>query len=295
MDAMELLKGAYDLHVHTGPDVMARKLDDLEMGERIQKSGMKGYVIKSHYFCTADRAKLINAIYPGINAVGAISLNNAVGGLNWAAVEMAARAGAKLVWMPTVDASNEQEHFKIHKPEKMPYWAKLQMEMVAQGKTQSSISLLDNGQLKASVLQILDIIAYYNLILATGHIGKQEVFALVKAAKDRKVKKIIVTHPDFPSTTISKEEQKELSQMGAYMEHCFTTPETGKTTWEAAYEEIKYVGADKCIISTDLGQPQGMYPDEGLQLFATNLVQNGFSAEEIRKMFVTNPTYLVEG
>ena len=59
MDAAELLKGAYDLHVHSGPDVMPRKLDDLELAERIQKSGMKGYVIKSHYFCTAERAKII--------------------------------------------------------------------------------------------------------------------------------------------------------------------------------------------------------------------------------------------
>lgn len=295
MDAKELLIGAYDLHVHSGPDVMPRKLDDLEMAERIQKSGMKGYVIKSHFFCTADRAKLINKTYSGVNAVGAISLNNSVGGLNWSAVEMAARAGAKLVWMPTVDAANEQEHFKIHKPAKMPYWASLQMEMIAQGKTQSSITLLENGKLKSSVMEILDVIAYYNLILATGHIGKQEVFALVKAAKDRKVKKVVITHPDFPSTTLSKAEQKEMVNLGAYIEHCFTTPQTGKTTWEAVYEEIKYVGADNCVIATDLGQPQGMYPDEGLQLFATNLLNNGFTAQQVKKMFVENPTSLVEG
>lgn len=60
----ELLEGAYDLHVHTGPDVMSRKLDDLEMAERIRKVGMKGYGIKSHYFCTAERAKLVHKVYP---------------------------------------------------------------------------------------------------------------------------------------------------------------------------------------------------------------------------------------
>jgi len=207
---------------------------------------------------------------------------------------MAARDGAKLVWMPTVDAANEQEHFKVHKPEKMPYWAALQMEMVAQGRTQPSISLLENGKLKASVLEILDVIAYYNMILATGHLGKQEVFALVKAAKEQNVKKIVVTHPDFPSTTLAKDEQKQLADLGAYMEHCFTTPQTGKTTWEAVYAELKHVGVDKCFISTDLGQPHGMYPDEGLELFAANLLANGFSDSDIRKLFVENPTQLVE-
>ncbi len=295
MDAAELLKGAYDLHVHSGPDVMPRKLDDLELAERVQKSGMKGYVIKSHYFCTAERAKIIHKIFPKVNVVGALSLNNSVGGLNPMAVEMAARAGARLIWMPTVDATNEQDHLKVHKPEKLPYWAKLQMEMIAQGKTASSISILDDGQLKSKVIEILDIIAQYNLVLATGHLGREETLALAKAARNRKVKKVVITHPDFPSTLLSKEEQKDLAQMGAYVEHCFTTPQTNKTTWEAVYEQVRFVGPDHCVLSTDLGQPQGLYPDEGLKLFAENLLNHGFSAEEIKTMVVENPTFLLEG
>jgi len=295
MNPSDVLKGAYDLHVHLGPDVMPRKLDDLEMAARLEARGMRGYVGKSHYFCTAERAALINKLYPSVRAVGSICLNNAVGGLNWSAVEMAARAGAKLVWMPTVDATNEQEHFKAHKPEKMPYWAKLQMEMVAQGKVQGSISLLEGKRLKDEVLPILDIIAQYGMILATGHIGRDEAFAVVKAAAERKVQKIIVTHPDFPSTVLTKAEQRELAGLGAFIEHCFTTPQTGKTTWEAVFEEIRFVGADKCIISTDLGQPHGMFPDEGLETFAKNLLANGFTAAEIKRMFVENPAHLVEG
>ena len=295
MTLTEMLKGAYDLHIHLGPDVMPRKLDDLEMAARIKERGMKGYVGKSHYFCTADRAALVNKLYPGVRAVGSICLNNAVGGLNWSAVEMAARAGAKVVWLPTVDATNEQEHFKAHKPEKMPYWAKLQMEMNAQGKTQGSISLMDGDGLNAAMLPILDIIAQYGMVLATGHIGREEVFAVVQAATERKVKKIIVTHPDFPSTVLTKAEQLQLVRMGAFIEHCFTTPETGKTTWAQVYEEIRFVGAGHCIISTDLGQPHGMFPDDGLETFANNLLHNDFTPAEIKQMFVENPTYLMEG
>lgn len=109
----------------------------------------------------------------------------------------------------------------------------------------------------------MDIISHYNLILATGHLGKAETFALVKAAVDLKVKKIVVTHPNFPSIDFTKEEQKELAQQGAFMEHCFTTPHSNKTTWEAVYEQIRFVGPQNCILSTDLGQPNGPYPDEG--------------------------------
>lgn len=291
----ELIQGAYDLHVHSAPDVMPRKMDDLEMAQRVLKSGMKGYAIKSHYFCTADRAKLLNTMYPEINLVGTISLNNTVGGLNPVAVELAARNGAKLIWMPTCDSTNEQEHFKKSKHDKLPYWAKLQMELVEQGKTTTSISILENGQLKKSVLEILETVAQYGMILTTGHLGKEETYALVKAAVNRKIKKIIITHPDFPSTYYSKEEQKELADLGAYMEHCFTTPYTNKTTWENVFEQIRYVGPKNCTLATDLGQPANPYPDEGMLMFATKLVENGFTKEEVRQMTVINPTYLVEG
>lgn len=291
----ELIEGAYDLHVHTGPDCMPRKLDDLEMAQRVQDIGMKGYAIKSHYFCTAERAKLINKLYTKVNAVGAISLNHSVGGLNPMAVEMAARGGAKVLWMPTFDAANEQEHFKNSKHDKLPYWAKLQMELTEEGKTTTSITILENGELKPDVLNILEIVRQHGLILTSGHLGKEETFALVAAAAQLGILKIVVTHPNFPSTNYTKEEQKELADLGAYMEHCFTTPYTHKTTWENVYEQIRYVGPQKCILSTDLGQPVNPYPEEGLLAFATNLLEQGFSKTEIRTMTVTNPTFLVEG
>ncbi|GAE35026.1 DUF6282 family protein [Halalkalibacter akibai] len=293
--SIELLKGAYDLHVHSGPDVVGRKLDDIEMAERLQKIGMKGYGIKSHYFCTAERAKLVNKLYPDVHPIGAIALNNSVGGINPLAVELAARDGAKIVWMPTVDATNEQEYFKKGNHKKLPFWAKLQKELMEQGKTQSSISILKEGQLIKEARDVLDVVKSHDLILATGHLGKDETFALVKAANEMNVRKIVITHPNFPSTRYSKEEQKELAGLGAYMEFCFTTPHSEKTTWEEVYEEIRYVGPERCILSTDLGQPTGIFPDEGLQMFVSNLLENDFSEDEVRQMTIKNTTFLVEG
>ena len=40
MDCKELIKGAYDLHVHSAPDVLPRKMNDIEMAKRIPESGM---------------------------------------------------------------------------------------------------------------------------------------------------------------------------------------------------------------------------------------------------------------
>jgi hypothetical protein len=47
--AREVIKGAYDLHVHSGPDVMKRIASDLEIASAFEAHGLGGYVIKQHY------------------------------------------------------------------------------------------------------------------------------------------------------------------------------------------------------------------------------------------------------
>lgn len=288
-----LLKDAYDLHVHSAPDVLPRKMDDIDMAQRIVASGMRGYVIKSHYFCTSERAQLIRKLHPRCNAVGSITLNSAVGGINPMAVEMAARSGARVVWFPTVDSEHEQEHLAHSPSEKLPYWAKIQQQMKSEGVVSPTIYVLKDGRLKDEAFGVLEIIARFNMILATSHVSKPEAFALVKAAKERKVERIIITHVDFPSTFYSIEEQKELLKFGAFVEHCYTTPATGKVAWETVIGQIRAIGPERVILTTDLGQATGVFPDEGLALFAEKLLGNGFTEAEIRTMIVTNPASLI--
>jgi len=289
-----ILSEAYDLHVHSAPDVLPRKMDDVEMAQRIITSGMKGYAIKSHYFCTSERAQTIRKIFPSCNAIGTITLNSSVGGINPMAVEMAGRSGAKLVWFPTVDSQHELAHLASSPSQKLPYWAQIKEQMKAEGIVAPTICILKDGTLKDEVFSVLDIIARFNMILATSHVSKEEAFALVKAAKERKVERIIITHVDFPSTFYAVEEQKEMLKSGAFVEHCYTTPATGKVAWDVAIGQIRAIGADRVVLGTDLGQTTGVYPDEGLALYAEKLLQNGFSESEVRTMIVKNPTSLVE-
>lgn len=295
-EILSLIEGGYDLHVHSGPDILPRKMDDIEMAERIRKSGMAGYAIKSHFFCTSERAQLMNKLFPECDYVGTISLNSSVGGINPAAMEMAALSGAKLVWFPTCDAENEMSHvFNGDPNKKLPYWARIKIEMREAGREAPSISILDGGgKLKSEVYSVLDIIAKYDIILTTGHLSHDETFALLKAAKERGVKKIIVTHVDFPATYYTIEEQKELLQYGALMEHCYTTWATGKVDFDVTAQMIREVGPENCILATDLGQQTGIYPDEGMAEFARRLKEEkGFSDEEIRTMAVYNPRRLL--
>ena len=289
-----LLRDAYDLHIHSAPDVLPRKMDDVEMAQRIIAAGMKGYAIKSHYFCTSERAETIRKIYPRCNALGTITLNSSVGGINPMAVEMAGRSGARIVWFPTVDSEHELAHLANSPSQKLPYWAQIKEQMKAEGILSPTICILKNGTLMEQVFSVLDIIARFNMVLATSHISKEETFALVKAAKERKVERIIITHVDFPSTFYTIDEQKDLLKYGAFVEHCYTTPATGKVAWDTVIEQIRAIGAERIVITTDLGQATNVYPDEGLALFGEKLLANGFSEDDIRTMIVRNPSSLVE-
>jgi hypothetical protein len=270
-------------------------MNDLEMAQRIIKAGMKGYAIKSHYFCTSERAALINELYPQCHTIGTITLNNSVGGINPSAVEMAGRSGAKLVWFPTCDGAYEQSHVFSGDPnKKLPYWAQIVLDMKAEGIVAPPISILKNGKLTDETIQVLEIIAKYNMILATAHLSHEEVFMLVKEAKNRKVERIIATHVDFPTTFYSIEEQRELVQLGAVMEHCYTTFATGKIDFDTTVAQIKAVGAAHVVLGTDLGQKTALYPDEGLLIFAEKLLEAGISETDIEKMTVHNNTALLK-
>lgn len=288
------IEGAYDLHVHSAPDVLARRMNDIEMAKRIENSGMAGYAIKSHFFCTSERAEIINQLFPKCDAIGTITLNSSVGGINPSAMEMACRSGIKLVWFPTCDSDNERSYVFSDKCKILPYWAKIVMQLKEEGISNPTISIIDKkGQLKPNVLQVLDIIAKYDIILTTGHISHEETFALVPEAVKRGVKKIVITHVTFPNTYYSIEDQKKLVDFGAYMEHCYTTYATGKSSFADELEQIRAIGADHIILATDLGQKTALYPDEGLQKYCEDLVDNGFTEKEVRKMVYTNPRWLL--
>ncbi|MCX7786144.1 MAG: DUF6282 family protein [Spirochaetes bacterium] len=295
--AIELAKGAYDLHVHSAPDLMERINNDIEIAERFKNRGMKGFVIKSHYESTAARAALARYVVPGVNVVGAITLNSAVGGLNALAVEIAARQGARLVWLPTVDAVNEPAGRVEPEPgAKLPFWAKMQHQLRKEGVDSPPVPVIDpQGKVLPALVQVLKSIAKHDMILATAHLGRDEIFAVVDAAVEIGVRRIIVTHPEFPSQNLSLDDQLKLAAKGAYLERCFTTPFTGKVSWEKTFEHIRKAGIARSILSTDLGQPHNPPVEDGIPLFIDRLLEAGFTEEEIHTMAVKNTVWLVEG
>ena len=290
--ARELLRGAYDTHIHVAPDVVPRIVDDVTLAQRFAALGMDGFVLKSHYTSTAERASVVRAAVPGIQALGAIVLNRAVGGLNALAVEVAAREGVRTVWMPTVDSvneSHERDAWEGREEVRAPVWVKLQLELREQGIEIPPVPVVDDsGAVLPETRAVFDRIAQHGLLLATGHLARDEIFAVVDAARETGVTQIVITHPEFPAQSLSVEDQRELAAQGALLERCMTTPHTGKIAWEEWIAHIRETGPEHSVLSTDLGQVFNPPVEDGMGIMVDRLLAAGFNDEEIKVMAVTN-------
>jgi hypothetical protein len=56
------VRGSYDLHTHVAPDVIERRIDDLSLARRFAALGLGGFVLKSHYAPTAERAAIVSRV-----------------------------------------------------------------------------------------------------------------------------------------------------------------------------------------------------------------------------------------
>jgi hypothetical protein len=292
--ARELVRGGFDLHVHISPDVVERRIDDLSLAKRFAELGLGGFLLKSHYNSTAERASVVSAAVPGVQVLGAIVLNRAVGGINPVAVEIAAREGARKVWLPTVDSENERAHLAAAGPEtKLPVWSKLEFELREKGIGAEPVAVVDGeGRVLPETRDVLALCAEHGMVLSTGHIAAADAMTVVDAALEEGVEDVVVTHPDYPGQAISIDDQVALARKGAMIERCFTTPYTGKCSWEQWLEGTRAVGPERTLIASDMGQVKNPPVEDGLPLMADKLLEAGFSEDEVRTMAVENTRLL---
>ena len=292
--ARDLVRGAYDVHIHVAPDVVERRISDVALARRFAELGLAGFGLKSHYTSTAERARVVREAVPEVDTIGTITLNRAIGGLNPVAVEIAAREGARIVWFPTVSSENEQREVLAADPNgKVPVWVRLELELRAAGVVPAPVPVVDaRGALLPEAREVLAVVARHDLVLATGHLSRDEIFAVVDGAVQAGVRRIVVTHPEFPSQRISIEDQCALAERGALMERVFTTPYTGKCTWQQVFDATRAVGPERSVWATDLGQVLNPPVEDGLALMADRFLADGFTDEEVRTMAVVNTRVL---
>ena len=286
-----VLVGTIDMHIHTEPDMAAfggSSLDDIALARRARERGMRAIVIKPIYFESASRAYLVEKMVPGIQVFGGLILNHNVGGMNPEAVEgFAALAGGtnKVVWMPNIDSEQQVRFYKLNRP---------------------GVRISDGQRLLPETVKVLDAIAKHKLILATSHASAEEALMLIREGRARGIEHIVVTHAIQDPINMTVDQMKEAARMGGYIEHVvlgmfkgpnshlgpFFRRQRGFTIEDTA-KAIKAVGAEHCILSTDLGQYFNPTEPDGFKAFLLGLKQYGVTDAELDLMARKNPAKLL--
>jgi hypothetical protein len=282
------LKGIVDIHIHGGPSLAPRKMLDHEIALAAAQAGMRAIVLKSHEGSTVERAALAEAYAEHrVKVYGGLVLNNFIGGLNPFAVQAAIQMGAKIVWMPTFTALSHMQH-ELEKG----YLSPALSVVCHQSK---GIRILDTaGQLVPEVYDILELLAEAKVTLSLGHLALDESKALVTAARERGVEKIILSHPEKWLTLVPLPEQQWFVKQGVFIERCVVNLIREEISWPRLAQEIRETGLEQNLISTDLGQKNSVTPCEGLELALTKLQEVGFSTSEVEQLMALTPASLIE-
>lgn len=270
------LEGMIDAHVHAAPDSIARSIDAFETARMARRHGMRAMLFKNHYTETASLAYSVVQNVPGFEAFGGIALNRSVGGVNPAAVErMALMAGGRgrVVWLPTFDS--EHNHLTVTpNPDHVPISA--------------------NGALLPAVYEVLDVVAANELTLATGHSSPAESLAVIRAARERGIERIVVTHPSADLVGMSVESQRAAAVLGALLEYPLAHAEPiGEIPFDEFVAQIRAVGSENVVLTSDLGQVGNPVHTDGFVGFLPRLADAGFTEQDIDRMTRHNPARLL--
>jgi len=266
------MRGAIDLHVHCAPDTRPRKMTAIELARAARAAGMRALLLKNHETSTVPLAATVREAVSGIDVFGGLALNEAVGGFNPRAVEVALRMGAAEIWMPTHCAACERAY---------------------RGSPDSGLTIYeDGGRIRPALLEILRLIARSGVILGTGHLAPGEIADVIRAGREAGVRNFLITHPEISFLNLSIGFQREIGGPGVYFERCFARAGFA-LDWDGLARSIREIGVETTVLATDLGQPQNPDPVNGLSQIRRELQVRGFSEGELGIMSGRNPAVLL--
>lgn len=267
------LTGVIDFHVHAGPDSRPREFNDFEAVRLAEDAGLRGVVLKNHFTITSDRAALAATTVNDLKVFGGVALNRAVGGINPEAIrQMVAFSSehGKVVWLPTFDS---------------------EFYMRRAGSNGGFVSVMRNGSVVPELLEVFNLIAQHNLVLAMGHSSPQEVLHLLPIAIEMGVENILVTHVFGQSASL--EQMQQMASLGAILELDWLEVYSDALDIFAYVDAINTLGAENFLISSDFGQAGNPDHASGMRAFIQALRTAEINSAQIDLMARKNPAILL--
>ncbi len=292
--------GAVDLHVHCGPEGIPRRYDPVQIAAHAAEVGLRTMVLKSHFTGTSGWAEIAHRL-TGVRLYGSVTLNHHVGGINPFAVRAALGPGdaagsyLKVVWLPTVHAAAHlvARRARGERHDVPPEWSGGVLSTVAEPlDAVPPISVLAES-IQGRLDDVLRLVAEHRLILATGHVGRDEVFHVVDRARALGVERIVVTHAMSDPPGLRPGDHQALAAAGVFLELTYVTVDMGRVSARDTADMIRAVGVDRIVLSSDLGQIDRPTPGEGLTRFRELLLAEGITAREWALALRDNPLALL--
>lgn len=288
-----LLEDAIDFHHHGYPEISfeaTTRMEDSDALLNARGAGMAGLVLKSHMWPTVGRAYLLRSMVPGIDVIPSITLNFAVGGLNPMAIETAAKQGARMVFMPTWSAAHDIERGG------MSAYLRRFLDRAQDLKPDKGIRLTDeSGKLRSETRECLDAARQHNMVVCSAHVSPKESIALAQGAKDFEIEEIVFSHPDSHSVGATREEIRDMVQLGATCEFCALgcLPMFQRIHPRDFADILEEISPDKAVLTTDYFFEWAPPASETLRMLIGSFLELGMPEGDVRKLVRDNPARLL--
>jgi hypothetical protein len=316
----ELLRGAIDIHVHAGPHISSspRRVGPIQAAVQARDAGMRAIVFMDVFEMSNGTAWLVNRAVPDFKTYGGLILNTVYGGMNPRAVKTAIQYGDGAKY---VSFGAHSTHFQASREGRIvdgrfvplsELYPKFKAEEI-----ERCICIPIDKAPGPELDEILRLIAENpHVYMITGHVSPDEAVRLVDLAGEYGIGKVVVS--SAVAKIASMDQLRHMAGTGAFVEYTLAaythTTSIPKTHYyvereyasidegmkeeltggvREAADQIRELGADRCIIATDFGVYTLPEPVEGLREFIACLLDLGIPQGEIRKLVKTNPERLL--
>lgn len=284
----EFLDGAIDLHCHIDLEfsqhVYRKREPEWVWLPRAEALGMRGVVLKSHWWPTTSAVPYLKELYRGpVELWSSVALNPVVGGPELWAVEAAAALGARMIFLPTWGAANDLAQEGFHTVVARAF------STFDPRRVRGSSFLDEAGRLSAAGHELLRYCHEHDLSLASGHVSWQETLAFAQAARELGYERLVFTHPLSHFLNTPLEAVRRAAELGAWIEFCWTYLAPGRMDPTASAAWVRQVGVEHVVASTDYFRASSPNPPELLRFVLGTLYEGGLRADEIRRVAVVNP------
>jgi hypothetical protein len=215
------------------------------------------------------------------------------GGPTLERVREAIDRGATAVWLPVVTSVNSlmvlgAPGFFLGKQGYVP-------PMTArQAHAFGGLTVLERGHLRPGIVDLIHHVADRDVALFFGHAAPAEALALAEEVARIGFRKAVIDHPRSPVIGLKVAEMRQVAAAGVWLNWTYDelSPLLGVDPQDMV-AAIRAVGPERCLLSSDAGDPLLPHGVESMRLLLATMEGYGLPRAAVRQMAVDNPGHIM--